>query len=161
MRNSDKVKIEMSKTATVLRCRCPLCGEEGILRSLEVLPKHGMAMECIHKDETTHQWAEYDSMEAVIDKNKRKSGGNPRIIICPVCSRRGRINEFHPNKTRPDIVQYLVTHEKLEGTWGKGDHKIAKRRRCYIKKPTDRITVLKKLGRYIPPVNPLEGYIEK
>lgn len=115
-------------------------------------------MECIHEDESTHKWAEYGSMQAVVDKNKRNV--NPKIIICPVCNRRGRVNAYHPNKQIHDHVEYLVTHEKVEGMWGK-DNKIAKRRRCYIKKPNDRVAILKKLGRYIPPVNTLQEFIEK
>ena len=98
-------------------------------------------------------------MDVVTSKDKR--GREPKIIVCPVCNKRGRINGYHPHGTPPNVVEYLVTHEKLSGTWGRGKNKISKRRRCYIKKPKDRITTLKKLGRYIPPKedNKLDDFI--
>ena len=99
----------------------------------------------------------YRSMEAVIAKNNRKPDG-PKIIICPVCHKRGRVNDFHPDKARPDLVDYVVVHEKLRGAWGK-NKAVRKRRRCYITKLIDREAILKKLGRYIPPTNNLERYM--
>jgi hypothetical protein len=153
------VKIIMNRTATILSCTCPICGKHGTIRAIEVLPKNGMSMECIHQDGSDHTWAEYDSMEAVISKNIR--GKEPKIIVCPVCNKRGRVNGYHPHDSAPNIVEYLVTHEKIKGTWGKS--KVSKRRRCYIKKAKDRETILKKLGFYIPhhKLNSLERYIEK
>jgi hypothetical protein len=149
----------LMKNTTVLNCICPLCGKEGVIHSIEMLPKNGISMECIHGDGERHQWAEYESMEAVIAKNNRKPDG-PKIIICPVCHKRGRVNDFHPDKARPDLVDYVVVHEKLRGAWGK-NKAVRKRRRCYITKLIDREAILKKLGRYIAPTNNLERYIEK
>lgn len=154
------MKIELNKTATVLSCECPICGQIGTMRTIEVLPDNGLSMECVHEDgQTSHKWAEYDSADVVYSKDHK--GREPKIIICPVCKKRGRVNGYHPHNSAPNIVEYLVTHEKLKGTWGK-NKTISKRRRCYIKKPTDREAILKKLGRYIaPPLNSLERYIEK
>ena len=38
----------------------------------------------------------------------RKKTKNPRIIVCPACSTRGRINYSHPNKNKmvSDFVVY-------------------------------------------------------
>lgn len=154
------MKIELNKTATTLICVCPLCGEEGKIRTLEVLPDNGLSMECVHDGgQTSHKWAEFDSMDMVVSKNR--TGKEPKIIICPVCNKRGRVNGYHPHGAAPQNVEYLVTHEKLKGTWGRKGNKISRRRRCYIKKPKDRDIILKKLGRYIQPSNNLERYIEK
>lgn len=139
---------------------CPICGCEGMQRPVERLPVTGTLMKMRHPDGTEHKWAEYNSMFEIEVPAKMKTP--PKIIVCPVCNKKGRVNAFTPTHTKTaNTVEYLVTHEKIEGTWGKRDHKIARRRRCYITKPTDRITILKKLGRYIPPVNTLDEVLEK
>ena len=154
------MKIELNRTATVLSCICPICEQPGTIRTIEVLPDNGLSMECIHHDEqnSSHKWAEFDSMDVVVAKSK---GKEPKIIVCPVCNKKGRVNGYHPHGAAPQTVEYLVTHEKLKGTWGRKGNKISRRRRCYIKKPKDREAILKKLGRYIQPTNNLERYIEK
>ena len=147
------MKIEL-KATTILTCVCPLCGEDGRVRTMEILPDNGLSMECIHKENVRHTWAEFDSHDIITAKQK---GREPKIIVCPVCNKKGRINGFTPTGKPPSVVEYVVVHGKIKGTWGK--HKSVRRReRCYIKKPEHRIAVLKKLRRYVPPVITLEDY---
>lgn len=122
---------------------CPVCGNEGIQRAVELLPKTGTLMKIRHPDGKEHRWAEYDSIYDVAHQPTKR---NPTIIKCPKCGKRGRINHYHPKKRHPEIVRYLIVHDKIGGTWGK--QKYTKRDRCYLK-PEHRDTVLKKLGRYI------------
>jgi hypothetical protein len=141
--------------------KCPICNEPGIIHPIEKLPKAGLAMGCTHQDGTIHRWAEFRSMNAVIEKNTRKSP-KPKMIICPDCGKRGRVNDYHTDPQRPDMISYLVVHGKIRGKWGtKRGHKINKRDRCYITDKQQRDIILKKLGRYIQPLNTLEKYIEK
>ena len=125
---------------------CAVCGLDGIESAIERLPKVGILMQCIHdKDGSKHQWARYDSIN---DAAKQPSKPHkPKIIICPRCGKKGRINEFHPYRKRPGIVRYHVTHGYLDGTWGKGDNAIRKRDRCYINNIEQRNIILRKLGR--------------
>ena len=127
--------------------KCPICNEGGITRPIERLPKTGLAMSCIHPDGTVHRWAVFYSMSDMIDKNKRKNGVDPRIIICPDCGHKGRVNDYHTDPQRPDMISYVVVHGKKRGTWGKS--RIPKRDRCYINNKEHRDIILKKLGRFI------------
>ena len=98
-------------------------------------------------------------------KAKPKTKPKPKIIKCPRCDEMGRVNAI--NRTSPKVpsdketgkrkvmkelkrekIRYIVTHEKLPGSWG---HRVAKRRRCCITSQKDRDYVLKKFGRYIEP----------
>jgi predicted RNA-binding Zn-ribbon protein involved in translation (DUF1610 family) len=130
--------------------KCPTCNEPGIRQAIEKLPKAGLAMSCIHPDGTVHRWAEFSSMADIMDKNKRKSGADPRIILCPKCNHKGRINDYHTDPQRPDLISYVVVHGKIRGKWGtKRGSKISKRDRCYITDREQRDIILKKLRRYI------------
>lgn len=130
--------------------KCPICNEGGITRPIEKLPKTGFAMSCIHPDGTVHRWAVFHSMSDMIEKNKRKTGTDPRIILCPKCNHRGRINDYHTDPQRPDLISYVVVHGKIRGKWGtKRGSKISKRDRCYITDREQRDIILKKLRRYI------------
>ncbi len=50
-----------------------------------------------------------------------------RTINCPQCHHRGRLNTYQPRK----YPRYLVVHEPIDGTWGK-NQKVLRRRRCYM-----------------------------
>jgi hypothetical protein len=108
---------------------------------VEVLPHNGVLIKVIHKDKTVHEWEAYSSAATVIAKRKL----NPMYITCPKCGDLGRVNQFrHYTRKSKNIIDYVITHEKIEGKWGK--HPISKRRRCYMVGP-QRDIVLKKLGR--------------
>ena len=67
-------------------------------------------MQCIHSNnEKNHRWAEYDSLDSM-DRIQRKK--NPRIINCPVCHKRGRVNHYFVDKSRTDLVSYYVIHQE-------------------------------------------------
>jgi hypothetical protein len=67
---------------------------------------------------------------------------------CPKCGREGRIDNYRPKKAKHFYKWgYLIVHEQIEGFWGK-NHKIKKRRRCYMNTQAQRNEVLKNLGRY-------------
>jgi hypothetical protein len=126
---------------------CHVCNLSAIVMPVEKLSNNGIVMEAIHLDRTIHCWAEYKSFW---DVGRRKSK-KPIRIKCPRCGKMGRINEYKPDlHKKPENVAYFVAHEKLKGKWGR-DKTIAKLRRCYIRDPVQRDTVLMKLGRYIPP----------
>jgi len=74
-----------------------------------------------------------------------------KIIICPSCLKKGRINHYYINKRKKENVSYLVVHEPIGGEWGKKS-KVKRVRRCYINDPKQRDIILKKLGRYIEKV---------
>jgi endogenous inhibitor of DNA gyrase (YacG/DUF329 family) len=143
-------KINMATTVYVVKC--PICSRPGNIRSIEFLPKSGVAMECMHKDGLKHEWAEYNSMEAVEKKNQTKPR-NPKMIKCPKCGKRGIVNQYTPDKKRPDRVVYYFRHGKI--TYGK----TRKQDRCYITKEYQRASILKKLGLYIPPISSLEKFL--
>jgi hypothetical protein len=130
--------------------KCIVCDKLGIFQIIEKLPKSGLAVGCFHADGSVHRWATFTSMSAVLSKNKRKSGADPRIINCPNCHKRGRVNDYHTDSQRPDLISYVVVHGKIRGKWGtKKGHKVSKRNRCYITNKEHRDIILKKLGRYI------------
>jgi len=67
---------------------------------------------------------------------------------CPVCGQEGRIGNYRPSKDKQfSKWTYFIVHEPIEGYWGK-NHKIKKRRRCYMKTQDQRNQILKRLGRY-------------
>lgn len=114
---------------------CRVCGIRATVKTIEKLPD-GFAMEATHRDGTLHTWVKYYSLDSL----GRRKTGMPKIIICPKCGQKGKVNSFRPDQTRPDLVS-VIRHEKSGGTWGK--NKIPKYRRCYISKeenPVLRIT---------------------
>lgn len=124
-----------------MKDKCSLCNIESIIEPVQKLPNNAVEIIAIHPDKTIHKWVEYPSIESVGRQPKKI---DPRIINCPKCHKRGRINGF--NNYQKGYYKYVVVHEKLDGTWGKD--KTARRRRCYIgEKETD--LILKRLGRYI------------
>lgn len=149
---------------------CSLCNKEGTSVIVERLPGNGLIMESRHKDGSSpHRYTSYPS---IYDIRPDKSKPDPKIIKCPRCGKEGRVNaqrrynlhryevpkrvnkdgstEYERAKPQwresPEHIRYIITHEKLPGTWG---HRVAKRRRCCITSQKDRDIVLKKLGRYI------------
>jgi hypothetical protein len=150
---------------------CSICLKEGERVIVEKLPSAGRIEEIRHKDGSKpHRFASYSSIYDIGHPDKLKP--NPRIIKCPRCGKEGRVNAqrrfiLHRytvlkrqnkdgskeyEKTKPQWreaythIRYIVTHEKLPGSWG---HRVDKRRRCCIISQKDRDYVLKKLGRYI------------
>lgn len=124
-----------------VKCRKPALGEKPV----ELLPDGGTLIKAIHPDSSECTWAEYDTIEGVM---KRKKEMNPKIIVCPSCSTKGRINYYSPNKNKKENVVYFMVHEPIGGEWGKKG-KVKRVRRCYISDPKQRDIILKKLGRYI------------
>jgi len=124
--------------------KCSLCNIPSTLRPVERLPNNAIEIIATHPDGTTHKWVEYPSFEAV-GKQDTRNKIDPRIINCPICHKRGRINGF--NNFKSGHFNYVVVHERIEGTWGKLHH--ARRRRCYITTPEQRRIVLRRLGRLL------------
>lgn len=97
-----------------------------------------------------HSWYTFEPDKYLVNNNNvtiieatvRKSK-EPKIVKCPRCGKRGRINQYHPNiKERPDLTKYYVKHEYLPGRWGTGKTcpKIKRFKRCYFfQYPTDSI----------------------
>jgi hypothetical protein len=83
-----------------------------------------------------------------LDSIGRRKTGKPKIIICPKCGKKGRVNSFRPYQDQPDLIKYVIRHEKIGGHWGKG-RKISKVRQCYLFNEQERKVVLMKLKRYI------------
>lgn len=115
---------------------CRACGIRATVKTIEKLPD-GFAMEATHRDGTLYRWVKYYSLDSL---GCRKTG-KPKIIICPKCRQKGKVNSFRPDHTRPDLVKYVIRHEKSGGTWGR--NKIPKYRRCYISKEEDRKAILR------------------
>ena len=144
MGNLQGVLRSSSSNILCVRCRKPALAEE----SVEKLPDGGTLIKAIHADGKECKWAEYDTIEDVMeDRNRVK---NPRTIVCPDCSTTGRINHYYPNKMKKENVGYYVAHEQIEGYWG-NNQKAKKYRRCYIRDSKQRDILLKELGRYIKP----------
>lgn len=93
---------------------CRVCGTKAKVKATEKLPD-GFAMEATHKDGTIHKWVKYYSLDSI----GRRKTGKPKIIFCPKCGKKGRVNSFRPYQDRPDLIKYVVRHEKVEGHWGK------------------------------------------
>lgn len=123
-----------------IKCRKPALREQPI----ELLPDGGTMMKAVHPNGKECRWAEYDNIDDVMEGRKKTK--NPRIIVCPACSKKGRINYSHPDKNK--MVTYFVVHEPIGGEWGRKG-KVKRVRRCYITNPERRDIILKKLGRYI------------
>jgi len=63
-------------------------------------------------------------------KPKTVFAKNPKIINCPECHHRGRLNMYHPFRKRPEYTAFYITHGVIPGTWGKAGQK--KHDRCYV-----------------------------
>jgi len=126
---------------------CRVCGDKAKIKATEKLPD-GFAMEATHNDGTLHTWVKYYSLDSV----GRRKTGKPNMIVCPKCGKKGRVNGFRPYQGRPDLIKYVVRHEKIGGHWGKGK-KISKVRQCYLFSEQQRKEVLMKLRRYINDVD--------
>jgi hypothetical protein len=145
------MEFQLNKTASIpatsssdticIKCHKPALAE----KEVERLPDGGTLIKAFHGDGKECSWAEYDAIEDMMEKEKKK---NPRIIVCPACSKRGRINHYYKDVRKKENVSYLVVHEPIGGEWGKKS-KVKRVRRCYINDPIQRDTILKKLGRYI------------
>lgn len=95
---------------------------------ISVIRRHGIP-EAFRYRRCFKDRALYTDLDEALDSKVKRY--NPRIIKCPRCGKKGRINSYHPDSTNnPQVVRYFVVHEKLEGTWGKS--KLSKRRRCYV-----------------------------
>ena len=121
---------------------CKVCGSKANVKAVEILPD-GLVMEATHADGVLHKWVKYFSLDSIC----RRKTGRPKIITCPRCGHKGIVNSFRPDQTRPDLVKYVIRHEKLDGTWGRGN--VPKYRRCYISNKEERKVILMKLNRYI------------
>lgn len=115
------------------------------LEPVEKLPNNAIEFIATHPDGTIHKWVEYPSIEAVGRQEHRKM--NPKMINCPKCHKRGRVNGY--NNYKDGTFNYVVVHEKIDGKWGRGKNTTSRRRRCYIYNKTQRDSILKKLGRLI------------
>jgi len=133
---------------------CLICSQKGTRHAVEVLPDGGILFMVAHENGRVCKWAEYTNSFG--SKPEKKKAGDPTYIICPDCGERGRVNwayNLQASKVeRPFSFKYLVVHEEIEGTWGKG--KTKKRRRCQSFTREQRISILKQIGRYIsdPPI---------
>jgi len=124
-----------------VKCHNPALQENRV----EKLPDGGTLIKAIHRDGKECTWAEYDTIEGMMKKDRVVK---PKIIVCPACMKRGRINHYYPKKGKKENVGYVVVHEAIGGEWGRKG-KVKRVRRCYIKEPNQRDIILKKLGRYI------------
>ncbi len=120
--------------------KCPICDKEGAKEIIERLPNDGVFVRLVHLDGSVHDWAEYYS-------NDHRLVREPKRMHCPICGKMGRINSWHPNPTKPWIINYQIVHGEIQGTWGK--QKLQRRERHDIKDQSHRDQILKRLGRYI------------
>jgi len=125
---------------------CIKCHKQALAeKQIERLPDGGTLIKTFHPDGKECSWAEYDNIDDMMERVRIK---NPKIIICPSCLKKGRINHYYINKRKKENVSYLVVHEPIGGEWGRKS-KVKRVRRCYINEPVQRDIILKKLGRYI------------
>jgi hypothetical protein len=125
---------------------CLKCDRLGFEKATEVLPDKGTLIKVMHDDGSVCDFEEYASIDSFLNrKNKEK---NPKMMNCPLCGQEGLIGNYRPKKAKQFHKWiYFIVHEQIEGYWGK-NHKIKKRRRCYMKTEDQRNEVLKILGRY-------------
>jgi hypothetical protein len=134
------------KTVLETKNKCRVCDLEAeSIVHVEKLPNNGIAINAIHTDGQIHSWSEYSTSS--IGSSARNSS---KIIICPKCGKKGRVNSFRPYKQKQEYVRYYIRHKQIKGFWGR-DKKMQRYERCYINDPVQRTILLKKLGRYIPP----------
>lgn len=123
--------------------KCSLCGLDGIMMPVEFLPKAGVVIKVIHRRGNECRWARYGSFEELgIHPDRKRS---PRVITCPKCGKEGIVNEYQPDKRRPEHIVYYVRHGKIQ--YGQGNSR--KQDRHTITDEIQRDEVLKQIGRYI------------
>jgi hypothetical protein len=102
---------------------------------------------CKHDDGAICEFEEYSSVTTFLNRNERIER-DPKLMNCPLCGQKGLIENYRPKKDKQfHKWKYFIVHEQIEGYWGK-DHKIKKRRRCYMKTQDQTNEILKILGRY-------------
>lgn len=123
---------------------CIKCGKLGIEKSIEILPDQAMLIQVMHNDGSEPcEFQEYASLSTFV--RSRTKSKDPKIMDCPECGDKGRIDWYRRKKTKQfHKWDYLIVHEQIEGFWGKA--KIKRSRRCYIKTEAQRSQVLKQLG---------------
>lgn len=94
-----------------------------------------------HHGGARHSWITFEPDKFLVPpeqkpKPKRRLP-NPQYVLCPKCSQRGRINEYHSrgsnNVLVPPKLRFYIKHEALDGFWGKeGKQRMRKYRRCYF-----------------------------
>lgn len=125
---------------------CLKCDKPGIEKATEILPDKGILIKVIHDNGSVCDFEEYQSIHSFINRKTRKR--NPKTISCPVCGQEGLIEQYRPKKAKHvHKWNYLVVHGPLEGYWGR-NHKIKKRRRCWIKRQDRRNEILKAIDRF-------------
>jgi hypothetical protein len=125
---------------------CLKCDRPGIEKATEVLPDKGTLIKVMHDDGSVCDFEEYPSIDSFLNRQKKER--NPKMMNCPLCGQEGLIGNYRPKKTkRFHKWKYVIVHEQIEGYWGK-NHKIKKRRRCYMKTQDQTNQILKRLGRY-------------
>jgi hypothetical protein len=126
---------------------CLKCGRPGVEKCGETLPDKGTLVRVTHEDGSVCEFEEYPSVSTFFYRNKTRKR-DPKMMNCPVCGQEGRIGNYRPSKDKQfSKWTYFIVHEPIEGYWGK-NHKIKKRRRCYMKTQDQRNQILKRLGRY-------------
>jgi hypothetical protein len=126
---------------------CLKCGRPGIEKYGETLPDKGTLIKVMHDDGAICEFEEYSSVTTFLNRNERIER-DPKLMNCPLCGQKGLIENYRPKKDKQfHKWKYFIVHEQIEGYWGK-DHKIKKRRRCYMKTQDQTNQILKILGRY-------------
>lgn len=123
---------------------CIKCGNLGIEKQSEILPDKGILCKVFHDNGQVCEFVEYQSLSIFLEREKRKK--DKKSMKCPICGINGLISSYRPNKSKKSHHwNYFITHERLEGFWGK-EKKIQKYRRCYLKAKEHKDLVLKRLG---------------
>jgi hypothetical protein len=139
----NQQKQEMTQTEAYKSC--VICGNPGVEKHSEGLPDRGELIKVIHNDGKICEFVEYASISSFMERGKKKK--DPQMMDCPECGHEGRIGSYRPKKAKQSHRwDYFIVHEQIEGFWGK-NHKIKKRRRCYMKTEQQRNEILKRLGR--------------
>jgi|SRR5215510_707132 len=128
---------------------CPNCGVIGTFTPVEILPSGDWIVSVVHENSKAHKWVRFNSLNDIgpyVKKHKREA----KIMNCPKCHKRGRVSHYFTTKDKPETIAYYIEHEII----GKSPKGAIKRRRCNfpIKDKELRDIILKRLGRYIPPI---------
>ena len=114
--------------------RCVICEQPGLRYQVELMPQDGILWGTKHDDGKICKW--FVTYRSHLNRSERTS---KTIEDCPVCHKRGRINDdFLDEEGNHDNMQYVITH-------------VGKKGGCHISKQEDRDVILKELGRYIEP----------
>jgi hypothetical protein len=110
---------------------CPICNRPGQRRVVELQPTDGELWKVDHDDGTTCEWDQHRSIESLYKKRPQ----NTDYMVCPICSKNGKIITFRKDKIyKPYKYDYKISHGK---------------KFCEITKQEDRDTILKFLGRWV------------